>query len=110
MKFEIDELPFRKVCGRNEEWKASLVVLDMSASCPIGKREKVTERRAFPSSMGMIEGGWHHRRGNLIRTYLGSNEEIPTLDEMSTDIPGWLTDNLHSDVVPTIISLGPHTL
>ena len=43
------------------------------------------------------ECGWSVERG----ADLGSDEEIPTLNEMSTDVPGWLTDNLHSDVVPT---------
>lgn len=37
-------------------------------------------------------------------TDFGSNEEIPTLYEMSTDIPGWLSDDLHSDIVPMLIS------
>ena len=37
--------------------------------------------------------------------YLGSDEEIPSLDEMSTDIPSWLTDDLHSNVVPIISSI-----
>ena len=39
------------------------------------------------------------------KTYLGSDEEIPSLDEMSTDIPSGLSNNLHSDVVPIISSI-----
>lgn len=38
-------------------------------------------------------------------TYLGSDEEIPSLDEMSADIPSGLTDNLHTNVVPIISSI-----
>jgi len=39
--------------------------------------------------------------------YLGSDEEIPSLDEMSADIPSRLTDDLHSNVVPIISSIRP---
>ena len=38
---------------------------------------------------------------------LGPDEKVPTLDEMSTNIPGRLTDNLHSDVVPTSHQYNP---
>jgi len=37
--------------------------------------------------------------------YLGSDEKIPSLDEVPTDIPCGLTDDLHSNVVPIISSI-----
>ena len=38
-------------------------------------------------------------------TYLGPDEEIPSLDEMSADIPSWLAHDLQSNVVPIISSI-----
>jgi hypothetical protein len=38
-------------------------------------------------------------------THFGPDEEIPSLDEMSADIPSGLTNDLHSHVMPIISSV-----
>jgi hypothetical protein len=54
-----------------------------------------------------ISSRFHHaiRNVEMNITYLGPDEEIPSLDEMSADISCGLTDDLHSNVVPTISSI-----
>lgn len=85
LEFKIDEFSFCKVRSWDQEWESSLVILP-----------RVSAQQNHPvQRFYMEEGG----------ADLGPDKEIPTLDEMSTDISGWLTDNLHSDVVPTLISI-----
>jgi hypothetical protein len=37
---------------------------------------------------------------NRNEAHLGADEQVPSLDEMPTQVPSWLTDYLNTDIVP----------